>query len=594
MKAPLASGANGPPDRSVAQRVHSHHANAGSGPRQGAPFEEDLGPPLVQRKAHRLDSAQSKRVAQLQAIANARTMHLDVRPRLPSSVVQRLKLSGQFGLDPGTHAALIAKIDAFHEQRRKLGDEELSASQQDSFEDLLKDIRRTAEDLGGPADAVADDASEDLEFLATRGRLRPVPGDGAAAAAATTTSAAATASASATSTGHLPVPSIHALPSGAASAAAAVHAAPPDEISDLSVWAPNAVVGASDATSVRQLSEQIAKALGADLRLVTEGAVALWRAGELPASFPEALRLLRAPIRLCERIASIAASGIKSRAELATPSGGAATAAAASASASAPTVAPASVQSSSDINTATKTHFFDIQHGRNASRRYPETYPRPGFSSASVASERTADRLQTAHWAIRLALDGHRDALAIMQRFQAARGDTGALRTFVSAVAADADLSRALGEHIRNAPSDSPEKRFLRLLLSGRSHYTAMFASTGAALTSSSVGGLVGRPDFAPDVRELTSSSSLGAAALTHLIVPEVMRIFDGFLSAHFHGTIIYVPTVSVPAFTYFDAEVRGRVAAGRVLVPDYDHAINQLAAAGKPVLTHITRGPAQ
>ncbi len=57
--------------RSVAQRAHNRHANSGAGPSKGAPFEEDLGAPLVQRKARALVSAQSERVAQLQALASA-------------------------------------------------------------------------------------------------------------------------------------------------------------------------------------------------------------------------------------------------------------------------------------------------------------------------------------------------------------------------------------------------------------------------------------------------------------------------------------------------------------------------------------------
>ena len=57
--------------RSVAQRAHNHHANSGAGPSKGAPFEEDLGAPLVQRKARSLANAQTERVAQLQAIASA-------------------------------------------------------------------------------------------------------------------------------------------------------------------------------------------------------------------------------------------------------------------------------------------------------------------------------------------------------------------------------------------------------------------------------------------------------------------------------------------------------------------------------------------
>jgi hypothetical protein len=56
--------------RSVAQRAHSHHANAGAGISNGAPFEEDLGAPFTQRKARSLASAHSERVAQLQAVVD--------------------------------------------------------------------------------------------------------------------------------------------------------------------------------------------------------------------------------------------------------------------------------------------------------------------------------------------------------------------------------------------------------------------------------------------------------------------------------------------------------------------------------------------
>ena len=457
-----------------------------------------------------------------------------------NTAIQRLKKSKDFKLDGVGDAGLIEKIDSFHLKRKNAETKGFSQDDAEYFEDLLKGIRSEAEN-NNKMDVV-NDVEKELEYLFENDRLREVTDDVEQSALA-----------------HLP------------------DEASNDKISDLSIWDPTSTLNLDDGDRVESFIKKLVEELKAPAELIGEVVNNILKYNFLSSDYAEVVKLVHPVVGLAEHIVRMATTGIQ-------PKGAASQS--------------QKVQTSSDIAKGNASHYFDIQKERNDGH-YKESHLEPGTSSASVAVERVQDRIQTAGWVVSLARDKHADALEIIKNFITSNRkklpDTinEINEETLDVISNSVSLMEIIGDQVRIAERDSPEKRFLRLLVSGRAHYTAMFASKDEKLADSALGKYVGKKGCASNAREIESSVPMDPRHLTHVIIPEVMNVCIDYIKKHTKLEVILVPTRVAKDFNYFDAEISKSVNPGDVLIPDYDSAINKLSFDSKPLLTHITRGPA-